>query len=103
MKKWEAHLAEVLEDGMRYCFKTVNGKYPELDKEAFYGLNNSSGFFDLVSSTLCSELKDMFFKGYSIGVSDALHDLSEATGNKFDFDSDINKQGAWKAWEVVNK
>ena len=115
MKDYEKRLAEVLENGMKYCFQTsldCHGKmsYPVLDLVAFRGTGDEAGFLDQVILAVREEVQKMFFEGYARGAIDTVLDInhSETGERKVDggphfIDADLNKQGAWKRWEELDK
>lgn len=92
----------MVRSGIRYCFKAVNGKYPEIDNEELEG-DASAGFLDILVSMINDERRKAFFSGYYLGASDVAHDLGKIVGKEFDVDKDLNTQGAWKNWEIVEK
>jgi hypothetical protein len=89
--------------GIKYCFKPVDGKYPEIDWEELEGDKDSGGFLDILISMVNDERRKAFFNGYYLGASDVAHDLGEIAGKEFDVDKDLNTQGAWRNWEVMEK
>jgi hypothetical protein len=83
--------------GAKYCFKSLDGKYPEIDKGEFYGTAEDPGFLDFMMSLLLGYQKKGFFDGYAAGSSDACHDLSA------EFNEDLSKNSAWKRWDEIMK
>ena len=103
MKVWEQKFREMVRSGIKYCFKPVDGKFPEVDLSELDGDVDNSGFLDILIQMINEERKKAFFQGYYLGSSDVAHDLGQLVGKEFDVDKDLNTQGAWKNWEIVEK
>ena len=111
MKDYEKRLAEVLENGMKYCFQTsldCHGKmtYPTLDLVAFRGTGDEAGFLDQVILAVREEVQKMFFEGYAAGAIDTVADVNSTyceLNKDLIVDPDLNKQGAWKRWSELDK
>lgn len=103
MKPWEQKFREMVRSGIRYCFKPVEGKFPEVNLSELEGDAENSGFLDILVQMVNDERRKAFFNGYYLGSCDVAHDLGEVAGKFYDVDKDLNTQGAWKNWEVVEK
>ena len=103
MKAWEQKFREMVRSGIKYCFKPVDGKFPEVDLSELEGDAENSGFLDILAGIINDERRKAFFEGYYLGACDTAHDIGDATGKFFDVEKDLNKQGAWRNWEIVDK
>jgi hypothetical protein len=79
---------------MKYCFKTVEGKYPEIE-EASFRPGNEPGFLDLIISLVLGYRKEAFYQGYARGAVDSIADMGKG---EFEFDEQLSRFGAEKAW-----
>lgn len=92
---WKVELQELLVNGMRYCFKPVDGRYPELDEDELVGSPEEAGFLDRLEGLVNDLRKKAFYRAYELGARDA------ALDGGFEFDAELSRYGASKAWEEM--
>lgn len=102
LKTWRAKLDDALRNGMKYCFNPVEGKFPTLNEEE-YDPSNTMGFLDFLVSFFQSERQRCFYRGYRLGAEHVVEDLLTQQGIEIEFDKDLNKHGASRAWESEEK
>lgn len=101
---WRSALETLLRSGMKYCFPTVVGKYPEINEEEFSAPDGGpGGFLHHMISFVTREREKSFKAGYLKGASDCFHDIvQEPHPETLTFSEENNIRGGDRQWQVYD-
>lgn len=104
---WRDEVEELLVKVFPYCFKTVDGQKPLLLRTEFYGERvdtdeytniGTSGFKDQIEDVVTRAIKRAYILGHGKGAIAALAQLPESVSSVYEFDPEIDKIWAERAW-----